>query len=88
MSVVVLRDHLPTLRSIGGSTLAIFLETIYQAKWQPGAGFEEHAMRSTFALSQRASPQPLCQLILHDQATIPRAWPPIILLAAIAPQPP
>jgi hypothetical protein len=69
------------------STLAIFLETRYQAKWQPVAGFEEHPMLPTFAVSQRAYPQTIYQLIMHDQATIPQAWQPIILLVAIAPQP-
>jgi hypothetical protein len=70
------------------STLAIFLETGFQAQWQPVAGFEEHAMLSTLAVRQRAYPQTICQLTLRDQATLPQAWQPIILLLAIAPQPP
>jgi hypothetical protein len=45
-------------------------------------------MLPTFAVRQRAYPQTIYQLIMHDQATIPQAWQPIILLAAIAPQPP
>jgi hypothetical protein len=88
MSVVVSRDHLPTLRSMCHSTVAICLETGYQAQWLPVAGFEEHAMRSTFAVRQRAYPQTIYQLSIPDQATIPQAWQPIILLLAIAPQPP
>jgi hypothetical protein len=64
------------------------METIYQAKWQPGAGFEEHAMLSTPAVRQRTYPLTVYQLIMPDQATIPQAWQPIILLLAIAPQPP
>jgi hypothetical protein len=45
-------------------------------------------MLSTFAVRQRVYPQTIYQLIMHDQATIPQAWQPTILLAAIAPQPP
>jgi hypothetical protein len=58
--------------------------------WHPArvAGFEEHPMLSTFAVRQRAYPQTIYQLIMHDQATLPQAWQPIIPLAAIAPQPP
>jgi hypothetical protein len=44
-------------------------------------------MLSTFAVRQRAYPQTIYQLIMHDQATIPQASQPTILLAAIAPQP-
>ena len=45
-------------------------------------------MRSTPAVRQRAYPPTIDQLILHDQATLPQAWQPIIFLLAIAPQPP
>src|SRR5919108_464024 len=70
MSVVVSRDHLSTLRSICNSTLAIFLDTKYQVKWQPIAGFEEHGMLSTRAVSRRAYLETLYQRIMHEQATI------------------
>jgi hypothetical protein len=45
-------------------------------------------MRSTLAVRQRAYPQTIYQLVMPDQATIPQAWQPLILLVAIAPQPP
>jgi hypothetical protein len=45
-------------------------------------------MLSTFPVEQRVYPQTMEQPIMNDQTTLPQAWQPTILLAAIAPQPP
>jgi hypothetical protein len=45
-------------------------------------------MLSTLSVRQRAYPRTVYQRIMRDQATIPQAWQPIIILPAIAPQPP
>jgi hypothetical protein len=82
------RAHRPTRRSMGHATVALGFDLGAPAPWPPGAGFEEHAMRSTGAVRPRAALPPRKPRGRHAQAPSPPAWPPRLLLAASAPQPP